>query len=74
MVSKNRPWPLQLQRPRDSGKAELAWADVTVVNPDGLTLECKRCLTQWSPALRPGVRLPRGYWRCPSGCNADAVR
>jgi hypothetical protein len=32
-------------------------------------LACKECGQVWSPNLLKGGRLPRGYWRCPQGCN-----
>jgi hypothetical protein len=33
-------------------------------------LSCMRCSTRWRPNLRPHGYLPRGYWKCPKGCNA----
>ena len=31
---------------------------------------CCECGQVWSPMLQRGGRFPRGWWRCPSGCNA----
>jgi excisionase family DNA binding protein len=31
---------------------------------------CQVCGAQWVPTLRKDGRLPTGYWRCPTGCNA----
>lgn len=33
-------------------------------------LACEECGKIWSPNLLKGGRLPRGWWRCPTGCNA----
>jgi len=35
-----------------------------------ILLKCKTCGQTWSPNLLTGGRLPRGYWKCPKGCNA----
>jgi hypothetical protein len=32
--------------------------------------QCDGCGQVWSPNLGAGGRLPRGWWRCPNGCNA----
>jgi hypothetical protein len=34
-------------------------------------LQCESCGQVWSPSLRSGRRLPRAWWRCPSGCNNE---
>jgi hypothetical protein len=31
---------------------------------------CRECGKGWSPNLLSGGRRPRGWWRCPNGCNA----
>jgi hypothetical protein len=33
-------------------------------------LNCNSCERGWAYMLRPGGKLPRGYWRCPEGCNS----
>jgi hypothetical protein len=32
---------------------------------------CNQCGAGWSPNLRARGYLPRGWWKCPRGCNAD---
>lgn len=32
---------------------------------------CQQCGQVWSPNSPAGGRLPRGWWKCPNGCNAD---
>lgn len=34
---------------------------------------CCQCGTQWSPLIRPGGRMPRGYSICPH-CGTDQKR
>ncbi len=36
-------------------------------------ITCQVCGAQWTPPLRKDGRLPTGYWRCPTGCNAPAA-
>jgi len=33
--------------------------------------ECLECGRRWYACFQNGGRLPRGYWKCPSGCNHD---
>ena len=34
---------------------------------------CNQCGETWSPNLMHGGRLPKGWWRCPNGCNNDVI-
>jgi hypothetical protein len=34
-------------------------------------LGCQECGQGWAVNLLPGGHLPRGWWRCPNGCNED---
>ncbi len=61
-----------LRRPRRFTDADLDKAGVTSVRLG--VLQCAQCGQIWSPLLRSGGKMPRGYWRCPNGCNADAQR
>jgi len=45
----------------------------SVGRPGQLQYECLTCGQFWSPNIQSGGRRPRGWWRCPKGCNADAV-
>lgn len=49
---------------------------VEVINGNGLKLECVVCRMAWHLVRKSGGPLPRGYWKCPGGCNepqADAA-
>ena len=57
--------------------AELAKHNVKLVSKDAaasgqIWLTCDKCGARWSPNLQKGGRLPRGFWRCPNGCNAES--
>jgi len=54
-------------------RKELRTAQVSVVDPHRLILECDRCGHLWSPNLLTGGRLPRGYWKCPWGCSSEDI-
>ena len=58
------------RRPRRFTTSELARVGVIVLSESCVPLKCVNCGAVWSPDLRPGGRLPRGYWMCPSRCNA----
>lgn len=34
-------------------------------------LQCAACRAVWRVVKR-GLRFPKGYWKCPNGCNAKA--
>ena len=36
--------------------------------------ECLACGRRWAALIQRGGRLPRGYWKCPEGCNHDDLR
>lgn len=55
--------------PKRCSKPELEKVGVEIVNPNTMLLKCKACQQPWSPILRSGGRLPKGYWHCPNGCN-----
>jgi hypothetical protein len=60
-----------LRAPSRFSASELKRAGVTLIDPDRVLLQCDACASQWSPNLLSGGRLPRGYWKCSRGCNAD---
>lgn len=43
--------------------------NVTLLDEKRILLQCNQCGTRWSPNIQEGGRLPRGYWKCPNGCN-----
>lgn len=48
---------------------ELAKVEVSIHCDRNPFLECESCGSIWTPILRSGGRMPRGYWKCPRGCN-----
>jgi FixJ family two-component response regulator len=42
---------------------------VELVEGQGLTLKCMGCGSTWTVDTGERRRLPKGYWRCPEGCN-----
>lgn len=60
-------------RPRSCSTAEMEQVGAELLNPASVLLRCRQCGATGSPDLRPGGRLPRGYWPCPQGCNRREV-
>ncbi len=52
-------------------KAEMKRVGVEVVDESRILLRCMTCGQTWSPDLQAHGKLPRGYWKCPNGCNAS---
>jgi hypothetical protein len=55
---KNRPFIREMDR-----------KGVDVLDHNRIVLRCRECMQEWSPDIQPGGRMPRGYWKCPNGCN-----
>ncbi|GMV81482.1 MAG: hypothetical protein AMXMBFR7_26660 [Planctomycetota bacterium] len=57
--------------PKRCNKASLAKVGVTFGEgyPYRLSFLCDECGNEWWPNLKSGGKLPRGYWKCPRGCN-----
>jgi hypothetical protein len=49
----------------------LTQANIELIDAHRGWYRCLECSHVWSPMLGRGGRRPRGWWRCPSGCNAD---
>lgn len=56
-------------RPRQYSVSQLAKAGVDLEDLDRAILRCTECGQGWSPNFQRGGKLPRGYWKCPNGCN-----
>lgn len=59
----------RLAHPRRFSEPELKRFQVQIIDPYGVVLRCTGCGQVWSPMLRSAGRLPKGYWKCPDGCN-----
>ena len=55
---------------------EVKAVGISVVGDDGsgLKFKCKSCRKQWNIKWDESEEVVRGWWRCPGGCNANAVR
>lgn len=51
-------------------EGSLRRAGVEIIDSARVLVECQKCAQRWSPDLRSGGRLSRGWWKCPNGCNA----
>ena len=58
-----------VRRPRRCTAGELARVGVELIDAAGVRLKCKKCGVVWSPNVGRHGRLPRGWWKCPWGCN-----
>jgi hypothetical protein len=56
-------------RPKRLTSGELKKVGVNLLDKEKIRLECKKCGERWSPNLKEGGRLARGWWKCPNGCN-----
>ena len=50
---------------------EFAKRGVRIVDRSSSILECIECGRRWAIMLKEKGRLPRGYWKCPNGCNHE---
>lgn len=64
VAKRQLPTRVALNRP------SLERVGIELVDPSSVRLRCRDCGQLWSPNLGTGGQLPRGWWRCPNGCNA----
>ena len=57
------------KKPQKYSKPQLEKVGVQILDAGRVQLQCKKCEQPWSPNLKNGGRLPKGYWHCPNGCN-----
>jgi hypothetical protein len=41
---------------------------IILLNQQPHQLQCANCRAVWQVVKR-GLRFPKGYWKCPNGCN-----
>jgi hypothetical protein len=61
---------MKTRRPSRCTKGQLAKVGVEITDASRGHFRCKSCGASWSPNLRAHGYMPRGYWKCPNGCNA----
>ena len=54
--------------PREFTPEQLLRVGVQILSVQPLKLMCVRCAVVWL-VMHRGLRLPKGYWKCPNGCN-----
>ena len=54
-----------MSRPSDRSRG------IELIDPHRVWYQCQQCGQMWSPDIQRGGRMPRGYWKCPNGCNWD---
>ena len=59
-----------MSAPHEFTPREMHKTGVQIISRQPLKLRCDRCAAVWSVRQR-GLRLPKGYWKCPNGCNAQ---
>lgn len=52
-------------------KRKLDDKQVDIVDEEQFILKCRNCNQTWKPDSEGRVRLPKGYWMCPSKCNEE---
>lgn len=65
------PVPVRSPGPRSCSRADLERVGVVILSESSFHLQCVQCQQVWSPNMLRGGRLPRGYWKCPNGCNTS---
>lgn len=56
--------------PHELTENELNKVGVRIIKSEPLSLRCGKCAHTW-PLKQKGLRLLRGYWKCPNGCNSQ---
>ena len=52
-------------------KRKLQDKQIDIIDEDQFMLKCRNCNATWKPESEGRVRLPKGYWHCPNGCNEE---
>ena len=59
--------------PHEISQYQLKKVSVLLLSVKPLKLKCYKCEAIWTVTAR-GLRLPKGYWKCPNGCNTAKER
>lgn len=54
--------------PFEISEYQLKKVGVLLLGVKPLTLKCCKCEAVWTVTVK-GLRLPKGYWKCPNSCN-----
>jgi len=58
-----------METPNEFSQTQLKKVAVSIVSNQTLRLRCDKCFEEWAVKSK-GLRMPKGYWKCPNGCNA----
>jgi hypothetical protein len=56
---------------KESFKKDCRKHRIKLLDASHLHFECEKCGQIWSPNIQTGGRMPRGWWKCPNGCNVE---
>lgn len=62
-----------MEVPHDYTKTQLKKVRISMLRAHPALLRCDQCGATWE-VKQKGLRLPKGYWRCPNGCNRSKER
>jgi hypothetical protein len=54
--------------PFEISEYQLKKVGVNLLSANPLKLKCDKCEAVWAVTVK-GLRLPKGYWKCPNSCN-----
>ena len=58
-----------MQYPYEFSRSQMQKVGVILLNEQQHQLKCARCHAVWQ-VIKRGLRLPKGSWKCPNGCNS----
>jgi len=59
-----------MNRSNELSEIQLKRVGITIEDPERIWLRCDKCGDGWSPNIQRGAVLPKGFWKCPNGCNS----
>jgi len=54
--------------PYEFSKSQMLKVGIILLNEQQHQLQCASCRAVWQ-VIKRGLRFPKGYWKCPNGCN-----
>ena len=58
--------------PNEFTPTQLKRVGTRMIKTNPYRFRCDKCKREWEVKAR-GLRMPKGYWKCPNGCNVSAV-
>lgn len=57
-----------MQYPYEFSKSQMQKVGIILLSEQPHQLQCANCRAIWQ-VIKRGLRFPKGYWKCPNGCN-----